>query len=210
MVGESLQGRNVVLIHLDTLRPDHLGCYGYGRPTSPNIDKIASEGVRFTKAYSSGVPTIPHYTSMFTGMRGTTTGVLWTEDLHYSIPLFTRTLAANGVFTAAVSTMSEWKPWLAKDFNLFMNPVAGQGRTQLVDGEEINEAAFRFLQQYHERDFFLWLHYWDVHTFYWPPEKYRTLFNEKDGIPPNYQKMNTTFRRLEKPLKKNLATATFT
>ena len=183
--------KNIVLIHLDTLRPDHLGCYGYGRATSPNIDKIAREGVLFTKAYSTDVPTVPYYTSMFTGRRGTTTGVVWTEDLSGEIPLFTRALAGEGILTTAVSTMSSWKPWLTRDFHLLMNPVAGQpGRIQQVDAEEINRFALSFLRQYGKRDFFLWLHYWDVHTFYWPPEKYRSLFDEDDGIPANYHEMD--------------------
>jgi len=182
---------NVVLIHLDTLRPDHLGCYGYGRGTSPHIDKIAEEGVLFTRAYSTDVPTVPYYTSMFTGRRGTTTGVVWTEDLSPQFPLFTRTLAAKGILTAAVSTMSSWKPWLTWDFHVFMNPVAGQRwRVQQVDAEEINRFALSFLREYHERDFFLWLHYWDVHAPYAPPEKYRGLFDEDDGVPPDYCKMD--------------------
>ena len=123
-----MRSRNVILIHIDTLRYDHLGCYGYKRATSPNIDRIAEEGVLFTRAYSTDVPTIPYYTSMFTGMRGTSTGVVWEEDLPPDIPFFTRALAAKGIKTAAVSTLSLWKPWFTRDFHIFMNPVAGQPR----------------------------------------------------------------------------------
>jgi len=183
--------KNVVLIHIDTLRYDHLGCYGYKRATSPNIDKIAEEGVLFSKAYSTDVPTIPYYTSMFTGMRGTTTGVVWDEDLSPRIPLFTRALAANGIKTAAVSTLSLWKPWFVKDFHVFMNPVAGQlQRIQQVDAEEINSFAIHYIKENRKNSFFLWLHYWDPHTFYWPPEQYRSLFQEDKWAPPNYIEMD--------------------
>jgi len=67
---------NVVYIVIDTLRADHLGCYGYSRDTSPNIDRLASEGVLFEYAFPSDVPTQPAYTSMFTGLRGIHTGVV--------------------------------------------------------------------------------------------------------------------------------------
>jgi len=183
--------RNVVLIHIDTLRWDHLGCYGYRRNTSPNIDKLAREGLLFTRAYSTDVPTIPYYTSMFTGLRGTTTGVVWEEDLPPKFPFFTRFLAANGIVTAAVSTLSSWKPWFTRDFHYFMNPVAGTPqRIQQVDGEEINSYAIRFIKENRDRSFFLWLHYWDPHTFYWPPGEYKYLFEKSEWCPPNYLEMD--------------------
>ncbi len=58
---------NVLLITVDTLRPDRLGCYGYARPTSPNLDALAARGVRFESAYSSAPWTLPSYGSLFTG-----------------------------------------------------------------------------------------------------------------------------------------------
>lgn len=57
---------NVVLISIDTLRADHLSCYGYDRMTSPSIDKLASDGVRFAKAYSQSSWTLPSHMSMMT------------------------------------------------------------------------------------------------------------------------------------------------
>ena len=50
---------NVLFIDIDTLRPDHMGCYGYGRNTTPNIDAIAKEGVRFDNYYCSDAPCLP-------------------------------------------------------------------------------------------------------------------------------------------------------
>lgn len=51
---------NILYIDVDSLRPDHLGCYGYFRNTSPNIDKIAERGVRFTNYYASDTPLLLH------------------------------------------------------------------------------------------------------------------------------------------------------
>ena len=65
----------VVFVVIDTLRPDHLGCYGYPRPTSPRLDALAEQSVLFERAYPSDVPTQPSYTAMFTGQRGIRTGV---------------------------------------------------------------------------------------------------------------------------------------
>ncbi|MFN7170138.1 MAG: sulfatase-like hydrolase/transferase, partial [Candidatus Omnitrophota bacterium] len=56
---------NVILITVDSLRPDHLGCYGYKRNTSPNIDRLANEGVVFTQAIAQGPATIPSLPSLF-------------------------------------------------------------------------------------------------------------------------------------------------
>ena len=60
---------NILLIVCDTLRADHLGCYGYFRETSPNIDKIASEGIIVKDFYNAGCPTGPGFTSIITGLQ---------------------------------------------------------------------------------------------------------------------------------------------
>ena len=57
----------ILYLDLDTLRPDHLGCYGYCRNTSPNIDKIASEGTCLTNYYTSDAPCLPSRSAMMTG-----------------------------------------------------------------------------------------------------------------------------------------------
>src|SRR5688572_5070375 len=68
----------VLYIDIDSLRPDHLGCYGYHRPTSPNIDRVAggAGGVRFDNYYVSDAPCLPSRTAMWSGRFGIHTGVL--------------------------------------------------------------------------------------------------------------------------------------
>ena len=66
----------ILLIDIDTLRPDHLGCYGYHRATSPNIDALAADGVRFDNVYASDVPCLPSRTALCTGRFGTRNGVV--------------------------------------------------------------------------------------------------------------------------------------
>ncbi len=66
----------ILYIDIDTLRPDHLGCYGYHRDTSPHIDRIAAEGMRFTDYYCSDAPCLPSRSALMTGRFGIHTGVV--------------------------------------------------------------------------------------------------------------------------------------
>lgn len=70
----------ILYVDIDSLRPDHLGCYGYGRPTSPVIDGIAGEGVRFTNFYASDSPCVPSRAAMLSGRPGIRNGVVAHED----------------------------------------------------------------------------------------------------------------------------------
>ncbi len=66
----------ILYVDIDSLRPDHLGCYGYHRNTSPTIDSIAKEGVKFTNFYSTDTPCLPSRTALFGGNFGFKTGVV--------------------------------------------------------------------------------------------------------------------------------------
>ena len=70
------QDTNVIMISIDTLRHDHLGCYGYHRNTSPHIDHIASEGITFKNYHCSDAPCLPSRTALTTGKFGIHTGVV--------------------------------------------------------------------------------------------------------------------------------------
>lgn len=179
---------NVVYIVIDTLRADHMSCYGYGKNTTPNIDKLALEGVLFEYAFPSDVPTQPSYTAMFTGLRGIHTGVIshsFFEELSEDTPVFPELLAINGVTTGAVSTLYTMRRWFARGFQYNMNPAAGNRRKlQQVDAEEINEYAVPWIEDHKDEPFFLFLHYWDPHGLYKPPEKYKNLFYDGDPFDP--------------------------
>ena len=64
----------ILYVDIDTLRPDHLGCYGYDRATSPNIDAVARDAVRFTDCYCSDAPCLPSRAALMTGRFGIHTG----------------------------------------------------------------------------------------------------------------------------------------
>lgn len=71
----ALTATRILDIDIDTLRPDHLGCHGYHRETTPNIDAIAANGTRFTNVYASDVPCLPSRTALVTGTFGIRNGV---------------------------------------------------------------------------------------------------------------------------------------
>ncbi len=112
----------VLMFDLDTLRPDHLGCYGYHRNTSPNIDSIARDSMRFDHYHCSDAPCLPSRASLITGMFGIHNGAInhgdTTADLRiYGIGRdFKDQTLTNGLFyqfrragmhTATVSTFAE-------------------------------------------------------------------------------------------------------
>jgi arylsulfatase A-like enzyme len=200
----------IVFIVIDTLRADHLKCYGYSENTSPNIDKIASEGVLFERAYASDVPTQPSYTSMFTGQRGVKTGIVshsLTEDLGYELPYLSGILGANGHLTAAVSTLYMMRRWFAEGFHYYMNPYAGRPRAllQQVDADDINAMAIPWIKANANKDFFIFIHYWDPHTRYEPPEKYRGMFYKgEDPTDPRNSSLRDLKRSVLWPFYKRL------
>lgn len=108
---------NIVLIAVDTVRPDHLSCYGYERPTSPNIDRFAEGGVLFEQAYSPGSWTVPAFASLFTGYLAGVHGVTQHDRaIPSSMPTITERMQDKGYYTAAIVS------------NPFLNAKYGYGR----------------------------------------------------------------------------------
>lgn len=186
----------VILIVLDTARKNHLSCYGYEKETSPNIDKLASEGVVFTNTYASDVPTIPSFTALLSGQRGITTGVVSFSPLELlsdNASWLPTILAGQNYTTAAVSTLFHMRKWYIRGFHEYFNPVAGAyQRTQTVEAEEINASVIPWLKGNYQKDFFLFVHYWDPHVEsvwgkghpiprYKAPEGYKELYYK--GVP---------------------------
>ena len=100
---QDAQPRNLLLISLDTLRADHLGCYGYERPTSPFLDGLAAEGIVFERAYAAAPWTLPSHASLFTGLYPSQHGV---KNEGFSVPkeilTLPQALGERGFATAAV------------------------------------------------------------------------------------------------------------
>lgn len=163
----------VIYIDIDSLRPDHLGAYGYGRNTSPNIDKIARDGVRFNNCYTSDSPCMPSRAATISGRFGTRTGIVTHgsrgEKMKLDVETLPTLLREQGVKTAAVSTFGRHpSPWFYIGWENYLDPSGWH--FQATPAWRINELALDWLDKNAEDDFFLWVQYWDVHSVYNPPE----------------------------------------
>lgn len=198
---------NVVLISLDTVRADHLSCYGYERSTTPNIDAIAREGVIFTNCTSTSSWTLPSHASVFTSLYPSVHGAE----------------SADAVLNPAAKTMAEYlrelgyvtigvisAPWLNahfgfdpgfdiyddytfdldRDFDIFqrcfpeLDRYDPALRNYLLEGFEssvITAAASAHLERAEadNRPFFLFINYYDAHHNYTPPWPYSARFHDE-------------------------------
>jgi len=180
----------ILYLDVDTLRPDHLGCYGYHRNTSPHIDLIASQGVRFENCYASDAPCLPSRAALFTGRLGIHTGVVGhggtAADLRTEGPTrhfwnaadrlpWMMVLANQGIHTVSVSPYAErhgaW--WFYHGFREMVNPGKRGGER----ADEVTPYALDWIRRNAQRDnWFLHVNYWDPHTPYRTPEEYGNPF----------------------------------
>lgn len=168
--------RNVVIVTVDTLRADHLGCYGYPRPTSPFIDWMAAQGVLFEHAFTSTATTVPAHASIFSGLYPSQHRVRRNgQRLATSVALLSEAFARRGYQTAAfVSTNGHFAAGgLDRGFSTFDEPGEGRITGKLERPAHLTVAlAARWL---HERGptpppLFLWIHLFDPHSPYEPEE----------------------------------------
>lgn len=172
---------NIILISLDTLSAKHVGCYGYWRETTPNIDKFAQNAVLFENCFSPGIPTQPCYTTTFSGRVPLDHGIVahgGTADIKQGVVMLQEILSENGYHTACVSALPNMKPWFRKGWKEELPPAKIESQyPQMVTAEQINGTAIPWLRDRKKSDkFFLFLHYWDVHTPYFAPMEYRNRF----------------------------------
>lgn len=161
----------VIYIDIDTLRPDHVGCYGY-QPITPNIDALACDAHRWTHAFAANTPCMPARASVFTGRFGAKNGIethgapaLWIQgDDKNMLPAV---LSHQDVFTATVSSFGQHpSPWFFTGFGTIVDPALSNRvrHFQSVKGELVNKEAFSLLTRCaQEEDAFLHVHYWDPH-----------------------------------------------
>ncbi|MDP8225659.1 MAG: sulfatase [Candidatus Lernaella stagnicola] len=180
--------KNVIVISIDSLRWDHLGCYGYGRPTSPTIDTFAAEGVLFKRAYATSPWTLPSHASLFTGLWADTHGVNTEKDqLAVTATTLAGRLRNSGYRTGAVVCA----PLLSRHFRLDIGfddydtdlaALVPMKARRMKVAPDVTAKALAWLDKRDERPFFLFLHYWDVHHDYNPPRKYVEMFDpDYDG-----------------------------
>lgn len=167
---------NLLLVTIDTLRADQVGIYG-GRTETPVMDKLAKTGVMFTRAYSHVPLTLPSHCSLLTGTIPPIHGV---RDNGYRFPQRNKTLAeilkGNGYVTAAFvgAFPLDSRFGLDKGFDLYDDNYGSRNPQRDLSfverkAEEVTGRASAWLENNKDKNFFLWLHYFDPHAPYEPP-----------------------------------------
>jgi len=189
---------NIVLIVLDTTRVDRLSCYGYDRPTTPNLDLLAAESILYTDAISSSSWTLPAHATLFTGKFVTSHGARFDPEG----PLIltdaiegpdgwrqyrARGLAKNEITLAGMLKEAGYAtgaivggPWMKKVFGLHsgfdhydddeITSLSGRKASAVTD------RALEWVEATQDRPFFLFLNYFDPHTPYEIHEEFSRLF----------------------------------
>ncbi len=156
---------NIILIVIDCLRPDHMSCYGYSRDTSPAIDALAAEGIRYTSSYSNAAWTKPSVATMFSGLYPNEHGVVNTSSsMPDEVLTIAERLKARGYRTMF---FNGGNVFLKKIFNFHQGfdfyryyPHKTKNAGHLTDD------FISLLSAVSETPFFVYLHYMDAHTPY--------------------------------------------
>ena len=189
--GEVEPGRlNVILVTIDTLRADRLSSYGSEQVSTPHVDRFAREGVRFSNAATTVPFTLPAHSSIMTGTYPPFHGVR--ENVGYSLDETLPTLAeelsaagwATGGFVSAFVLDSRWG--IGRGFDHYRDdfqldptkPSVNVGQVQ-HDGRDTIEEAFAWLDEPRDQPFFLWVHLFEPHDPYTPPEPYRSQYPDR-------------------------------
>jgi arylsulfatase A-like enzyme len=180
----SPQVDNVVLISIDSLRADRLGCYGNRHNTSPVMDELARNGIRFANAMSTTSWTLPAHMSLLTGRSLLSHRVILQKDrLPDGVPTLAEALRQGGLATAGVVSALFLRSEYGFDrgFDYYDDhtatapTVAAQRRNEPAD--EVTELAVNWLRAHYQKRFFLFVHFWDVHFDYVPPHPYDEMFD---------------------------------
>jgi len=191
-----LKPKRILYLDIDSLRPDHLGCYGYGRSTSPHVDRVAKEGVRLEQVFVSDAPCLPSRTALYSGRFGFQTGVVghggtaaeprpegpgreFQDRLdRESLPAV---LQAAGWHTAVISSFGQRHS--ARDFYSGFREIHNPGFNGMESGEQIQPTLKEWLERSGRRDgWYLHVNFWDPHTPYRAPAELGDPF-ARDPLP---------------------------
>lgn len=167
---------NILFIVIDALRQDHLGCYGYNRNTSPNIDELAKEGVIFKHAYSHAPWTKPSMASLFSSLPPNKHMAINQKDiLPYEVPVIAEILKNEGYNTFYFVGGNKFigkKFNFHQGFDFYLN--------SRINAVKLTKTFLSFISKRQEKRFFAYIHYMDVHLPY-NNNKYNDTFVQKKG-----------------------------
>ena len=180
-----LRGYNVLIITTDTTRADHIGCYGNKRIETPVIDGLARDGILFAQALTPSPSTLPAHASLLTGLYPVQHGARanGTFRVRPEVTTVAEHLKSKGYATGAVISafVLDSRFGLDQGFDLYDDDLTkgmnyGPHMFRERAAELTNESATKWLREHGDRPFFLWVHYFDPHAVYLPPEPFRSRY----------------------------------
>ena len=183
---------NLIVLTLDTLRADRLGCYGSPDGATPNLDALAREGIVFENATSTVPLTLPSHSTIFTGLNPPRHGVrdnggfFLGEDATTMAERLRAAGFETGAFVAAWVLDSKWGLAQGFDhysdhFDLSKHKTLSLGSVQKRGDEVVND-ALGWLEGVKDARFFAWIHLYDPHTPYTPPEPYASRYPRRPYV----------------------------
>ncbi|MBI5375553.1 MAG: sulfatase [Candidatus Schekmanbacteria bacterium] len=174
------EGLNIILISIDTLRDDHLGCYGYSRNTTPNIDRLAGKSIIFKNVFAAAPWTLPSHVSIMTSLYPSLHRVSGAKDrIDDTRVTIAEALIRNQYTTAGVISVSWLKSFFGfnRGFQEYIEDYESKA-TPNPTAESITKKAILLLEELKQSEkFFLFIHYFDVHATYDPPSPYDKIFS---------------------------------
>jgi arylsulfatase A-like enzyme len=175
----------VLLLAIDTLREDHLGCAGNDSVRTPHLDALAADGIRFSRCFAPAPWTLPSFASLFTGL------IPWRHEAvggdHAVLPdemtTLAEILAADGYATAACVSVAYLTDRFGTVQGFTDKLQIGTGRRPDQQARGVTSRGLRYLDRWQRRPFLLFLHWFDVHAPYAPPAPYDRMYyagDEKD------------------------------
>ncbi len=176
-------GINVILISIDTLRADHLGCYGYARDTSPHIDALSQDGALFINTYASSSWTLPSHVSLLTSQYGVHHQVYHDDErMDPEIPTLAEKFRGHGytcaAFTGGGFVSSAYG--FAKGFDIYDEGSGGVFHRD--SAARLSRAVSEWLDRNQDRRFFLFLHTYQTHSPYACPPPYKVMYLNDDSL----------------------------
>ena len=183
--GSPSQETPVILISIDTLRSDRLPAYGYDRVSTPHIDALRADSILYERAYSHCPLTLPSHATMFTGLLPSANGVR--DNVGYrldaKVPTLAELLKKNGYATGgAISAfVLRRESGMGRGFDFYDDDVEALGKSDVIGhvqraGGDTIAAAEQWLDRSGKNPFFLFVHLYEPHTPYTPPEPFRSQY----------------------------------
>ncbi|MFH1184750.1 MAG: sulfatase [Chloroflexota bacterium] len=185
---------NVLLVLVDAVRADHLGCYGYARNTSPNLDQFAREAMLFERCFSHAPATRASCSALHSGFLPHETKVLNTERMSEQVETLAEMLQRHGYRTAAVvcNYVLRRGQGFEQGFEIYDDTMneheCVRGLAERI-AEPVTDRAIALLEQLKDSEFFMWIHYQDPHGPYTPPDEHASMFLDP-SLPPRPLKLN--------------------